>query len=78
MYNILLVDDEKVIVDGMTVLLGQLNPEKLFTMKAYSGDEALKLSDNKRSISCLQILVCRKLTALDFMKECWKNGRTAE
>ena len=48
MYNILLVDDEKVIVDGMTVLLGQLNPEKLFTMKAYSGDEALKLSDNKR------------------------------
>ena len=48
MYNLLLVDDEVLIADGMYDALCELNMENLYPIKAYSVQEALEAAENRR------------------------------
>ena len=48
MYNLLLVDDEVLIADGMYDALCEENRESLNPIKAYDGAEALKIASEKR------------------------------
>ncbi len=48
MYNLLLIDDEILIADGMYDALCEENMENLHVMKAYSVSEALQAAKTKR------------------------------
>lgn len=48
MYNLLLVDDEVLIADGMYDALCELNMENLYPIKAYSVQEALEAAESRR------------------------------
>lgn len=48
MYNLLLVDDEVLIADGMYDALCELNMENLNPLKAYSVQEALEAAEGRR------------------------------